>query len=373
MAEYRKQHYVPQSFLKPFSQDGENLYVYNLKLKDTIKTPVNIKNLCQSKYFYSKDVEYEKIITSFEDEHHITLRKIIIDESFKSFTQMDFLNLFQFILFQYSRTQHSKTMASEMGEILSSPYLKKIWKSNDEFKNKDIDNYSITFPELYKRGMELAITGVEMILDLKPVLVKNKTNRKFIVSCAPLFLYNSIKLKNQSMTGFQSPGLQIFCPINENILLLLIDINYYKLKLNPNSTIILNNKSDVDSINKLQFFNCRENVFYSDENDRDYLKNLHGDIEGLMEDKYFKSRPLETIKKSDGSQNENILIENTIKYKLKLSFIKLNHTNNRILKNRFKKLSKSKTMVRLCRNEEISKKIVSRSSNDEYTFYENYV
>ncbi len=48
----KKQHYVPQIYLKGFSQDSSSIYEYNLARKKAIEKPVSIESVCSEKYLY---------------------------------------------------------------------------------------------------------------------------------------------------------------------------------------------------------------------------------------------------------------------------------------------------------------------------------
>jgi hypothetical protein len=63
-------------------------------------------------------------------------------------------------------------------------------------------------------------------------------------------------LKKYNTLGLQSPGLQIYCPLNQNIVFLLVDLEFYHIEFSKNQNgtgiIYVNKKSDIDAINKLQ-------------------------------------------------------------------------------------------------------------------------
>ena len=48
----KKQHYVPQTYLRGFSPDSTYIYEYNLKQGKPIPEPVSIESICREKFLY---------------------------------------------------------------------------------------------------------------------------------------------------------------------------------------------------------------------------------------------------------------------------------------------------------------------------------
>lgn len=48
----KNQHYIPQVYLKGFSEDSLTIYEYNYKKGQTIEEPVSIESICRKKYLY---------------------------------------------------------------------------------------------------------------------------------------------------------------------------------------------------------------------------------------------------------------------------------------------------------------------------------
>jgi hypothetical protein len=361
---HKKQHYVPKFYLKLFSQDGKHLWIYNLRSKDSFQVP--IKNLCYEKYFYAKNLEFEKALSRIEQKQAETLHKLVDTQDFANFGHEDFDHIRLFLLLQSSRTKDEKVISNKYTAIFVSNFVKPLMKSSEDLKRKGIteefiDSLEITFPTDHMLAMLVALTGVELISDLEPILIINKSNKNFICSDAPVVLYNYIKTENRSTKGLQFPGLQIFCPLNRDILLLLIDKNLYDLKRGTNSTIFINHDSDVDSINKLQLVNCLDSVFCSEKDDTDYARNLHLEVEDLIKEKEFKSDIVQTKQNDEGTYSEIVaLYQVDSNYVLNLSFIKLNKRNKRLFEHRYKELSKSSIPFHLCRNEEIVNRFDNR-------------
>ena len=228
-------------------------------------------------------------------------------------------------------------------------------QQDSELKEKGITSTYIDYAQIEKAhhlAMGAALMWTESIIDLFPIFLINKTGFPFITSDDPICLYNYVKLKKHPILGLQSSGLQIYCPLNQKIVFLLIDKYCYHIALDDvrkaDSTIYVTKKSDVDAINKLQILNCTENAVFSSQKHEQYLKELYPQTYGKHirdvhweADTYFTERPLH----SKVSAN----------YRLNLSFIRLNHEKNKQLKWIINRTKKTGASIEICRNQEISR------------------
>ena len=263
MVEYKKQHYVSKFYLRQFSHDGKTVYVYNIYHKKAFR--MNITNVCQEKYFYCDTPKPEQILGKIEEKQDKIMKKII-EKSTVTFLETEerfYLQLF--VLMQYTRTKESKDFADRYINTFFDEHFKPLMKQSDDLIEKGvkpelIDSLKIEIERPHLRTMAIAMMGAELIIDLLPVLILNQTDNNFITSDSPVCLYNYITSKNHGMLGFQSPGLQIFCPLNEKTLLLLVDPKLYYLDLDENSIIHVKEPSDIDAINKRILFKLIGNV-----------------------------------------------------------------------------------------------------------------
>lgn len=355
MVEYKKQHYVPQFYLRQFSHDGKKVYVYNLSHKKAFLVKIN--NICQEGFFYCDDSELEKSLGKIEVKQARVIAEVIRKSNVSSIKTKDNFYLLLFILMQYSRTKKSKEHADDCINAIFDTHLKPLMKESNDLIDKGIrpefiDSLKLEVERPHLIGMYPAMLGVDLIRDLGMVLIHNLTDLNFITSDAPCCLYNYIK--SPSMLGFQSPGLLIFCPLNDKMLLLLFDPELYHLKLNEESIIPVRKPSDIDAINKLQIHNCSENLIFSEKEDENHLNQLHGDIENKLNKCSTESISVSEKYLGNGEYAEiTNLYRTPIDYTLKLSFLKLNHSNNRRIKGGIRKLKKSGEPITPCRGREI--------------------
>lgn len=79
MAENKKQHYVPKTYLKHFSS-GKVFSVLNIS-DDEIHENVPYASQCYEDYFYGKNLEWEKRLNSMESQWGKVLDKICRGEN----------------------------------------------------------------------------------------------------------------------------------------------------------------------------------------------------------------------------------------------------------------------------------------------------
>ncbi len=240
MPVYKRQHFVPQFYLRYFSNDN-CIQVYNLKTKT--RNSMNCKEICSKDYFYSRMSETERAFSHFEGEGNRLISNIIKENNLSTLTQDDYCILLFFLVFQYSRTLRGKQEAEQFFNGFHNHIFRSFINLNIEnFRREGIEKDYLDKCSVAVNGPIHAFAmksimecGPFFIRDLTPILFKNHTSRDFIISDSPIVLYNSF-FNNpnghflypfSSTTGLQSPGLQIFWPLNPSLMMVLYDNNFY--------------------------------------------------------------------------------------------------------------------------------------------------
>ena len=91
-----------------------------------------------------------------------------------------------------------------------------------------LDRFELRRDTANLESMEKALVDAPLISDLATRLLINETEKPFIASDSPTVFYNFLKLADLSMIGWQSPGLMLFLPLSEEIMLWLSDSQMYK-------------------------------------------------------------------------------------------------------------------------------------------------
>jgi len=338
MPAYKRQHYVPKIYLKNFTIDDQKIQAYNLKTKKF--NIVNCSEVCSRNYFYGQMPAIERSFSGVERECNRIMSNIIMGNDLSKITVEDYCLLLFFISFQYARTPRVKHEAEQHFNGISNYLFRSFIDSDIEnFKEKGIEKEDLEGWSLRINGpihafamKSLMERGPVLIKDLKPILFMNLTGKDFITSDNPIVLYNSFFNNPEGhflyplsgTNGLQSPGLQIFWPLDTKHMLVLYDENFYNFKVESNKCVRIYLEDDIDALNSLQFFSCSDNILFADQSQEENIRLLHSKYDGLIEREY---QLIDTIKrtKSNGQESE---IVNTytkdIDYKLVLSFMYFN-------------------------------------------------
>jgi hypothetical protein len=238
----------------------------------------------------------------------------------------------QAVLFQRSRTMAGRQKRKAPQNKLAKLYME-IAINNDssltekeKYEYRKLIQYVEANPQSYQ-GMEMtqSLQGIKYIIDLYPLLLINKTKYPFIFGDAPVVFYNSYQMNVtlRGVLGLLTPGLQIFYPISQYGILLLLDPEVYQVKKLKENHISVEMKNDVDKLNKLQLHNSLNVVYFPDYRHSDYLRGLwRQEKESLapLEDRFVEAPGFD----HDGNPIGNIVhvYEPLLPFRLKLSFLK---------------------------------------------------
>lgn len=302
MPENKNQHFIPQFYLKNFSTN-KTLGIYNLKTRSTYRR--SYRKICAKEYFYSKDTELEKLYGTLESRHSNVISELIMLQDLDKLPYEKFIDLLSFVTFQRSRANreklNSKIYVNSLTEVLKYAVSLDSKSGHTQITKDQIEDIKITWnAHKFKMGYEILL-GPLLISDLESCILLNRTDNNFIFSDEPVIFYNGcFNNTGYSVTGLQSPGLQIFCPINKYLILFLYDCRYYNL--NNMKKIELYSTEDVDFINRLQIFNAYETLFFTDDKDRDLIKKLHSQVEYLLENERNRMEMISSDNRKDESK-----------------------------------------------------------------------
>lgn len=167
-------------------------------------------------------------------------------------------------------------------------------------------------------------------------------------------------MKQGDLTGFQSPGLQISCPLNESLILLLLHNEAYKVFGECNSIVEITNENDVDSLNKMQILNALS-ILFIDSNEEEYVRRIHVANLSAKIEKHFVEKTVKTTPTLDGRREDIVLIHTEgIYYRIHFSFLKMDHHYNRRFKRRYKLTRRHSPVVLPYRNKELNDRMKYR-------------
>lgn len=254
-------HFVPQFYLRCFSADGGSIALHNLKSPRTIYK-ASIKSQCQKHHFYGKDDAGEKALANLEGYVATLLREIV--ESKKAFTPFSFqhIHLVFYIATQYARTLDAEHVVNDYTDAFWKSYLKR--KLAAEGEKQNLETVRIVNTNAIFKVMSVYMQAYPLLLDLKQLILVNRTKNGFITSDTPVVFYNQYleDRKPMSNTGMQSAGLQIMFPVTPQVYLILCDPFPYGTGRRRLETIEVTADSDVEQLNRLQLLSAWENVYF---------------------------------------------------------------------------------------------------------------
>lgn len=271
MSQNKKQHYVPQFYLKYFSENGKSVGNYLIS-SDKLIHDSPISNTAQKSYFYSKDkddLEIEKQLGLLEIRFSKILKKIVFSRHIpdKQNDPEGYVDMLLFFSVQIARTKYSADNSDKIANILLNPYIESNLNKSDLSEAKKIellqslDDYKIKLDVPNQIPLSNVPYFTNFLIDLKSSLFISTGKSQFISSDVPVVRYNYLarKLNYQgSGTGLSHKGLMLFLPLSPKIVLMLYDEKCYEFE----KKIHLKKLKDVRHINELIIKNAYENLFF---------------------------------------------------------------------------------------------------------------
>lgn len=269
--EYQYNHFVPQFYLRKFSNNKKNIGMYRLNTKEFIPNAA-IKSVGGRDFLYGKDGFLEKWFSKLETIWSKILGNIIENEEISNNSE-DYTYLLMFIYLSDIRT----AQVADYQNALLQEYSEFIIKNDKRFENSNLDPKKIeyTIPNLVNIEIMPNIINNSM-KDLYLFILKNNSEIDFITSDCPVVKYNLLFNERNYIRnyGYQQMGFQCFIPISNKLCLCLMDPIPYNIKCTDTSIINLNNSNLVFELNKLFVENSDEVIFFSERYDENSIKRL---------------------------------------------------------------------------------------------------
>lgn len=329
MPQKKKQHYVPQFYLKNFSEDKLRINAYLIKSREAKKQ--SIRKICYEDYFYSKNPNVELLLSHLENKQSQVIKKIINKEEVETLTIEEALHLFTFISIMRSRNLNYKLKMEKMinllYEIYMSTYPKEKLKENG-LEEGFYKKFKLKWDGMQTYTLLQGIISRSLLTDLDLILFINKTNKEFIISDNPIIFYNRAFFSdNENHLGAASPGLQIFVPLTPELMLMCYDFIYYQIKDKSSyGTKIITESSHIDSLNKLQFYSTnKKTIFYKSPKQMKNIEALHNKI-GKMPPKNHIDTDVRLIENRNNVTESIHYQGENIPFELNLDFINVDFT-----------------------------------------------
>lgn len=255
MAEKKNQHFVPQVYLRSFSSGKKCIDLF-VKSSRTYISGASISGQSSRPYFYGKDLDIEERFGYFETEYGKVLEKIL--SNINTLTNEDIHLLAMFLFLQWGRTEAAAIELTSTGTSLNQFIF-------NTFTDVDISKFAsvANFQKNLEMSLSLAVEMYETCRDLSYKFLINETSMDFITSDSPVSLYNQFHERIGRYTfAFGTIGTQIFFPLTPKLMFVLYDGICYKIGSRKSTTVVLNNSSDVQFLNRITYINANKVIYF---------------------------------------------------------------------------------------------------------------
>ena len=261
----KNQHYVPQFYLRNFSEDGHGIRTFNLSSGKVIPH-AKLKYQCSKDYFYGEDGSLEKALGGMETAFSLAFKKCLELNPKERNSNEDFYLLSMFVAVQYMRT---KKMIDVMEQFGKETYgtLAKLCIEVNKF-NVPLNQVKIETDKDFPRYvLRFGVLQQPLLMDLECVILENETKEDFVLSDNPIVFQNPLLEEHvkYNCNGMASRGLQIYFPLSPRRVICFYDYDAYKFA--GKNVIGLRSPKDIEQLNRLQFMNAEKNIYLKDDND----------------------------------------------------------------------------------------------------------
>jgi Txe/YoeB family toxin of Txe-Axe toxin-antitoxin module len=261
MAENKKQHFVPQFYLRNFSADAEKkkINIFHIASGKHIQN-ITIEDQAQKDYFYSSELDIEKALSSIEGIVANVIKDAFLREDAPKYLSAEYQALLSFCVTQHYRTLYA---ADEMDEHMDK-LAKSIFKHNAEVAPY-LDSVQIKLKEPARLSLGIAAFILPIAYDLRMKLIINESNLDFVTTDNPCVFVNpflGIKKTYGGRHGLASKGLIILLPLSPQYAIIVFDDYRYKVGGRKMKPVVVSDDKDITEINKLLFLNAHKNIFY---------------------------------------------------------------------------------------------------------------
>lgn len=271
----KMQHYVPQFYLRNFSnQQGEKYIIYCFDKLEDKEFSTDVGNIGGEKYFYDikkgEEQFLEKKLSELEPKFNKSIQNLIKYKKIDNISEYQRGILSFFIAVQYLRTKENREIIRDgIDQILER--LSK-YKLSESLKKEldDIDSgesiKSMHIQNLVTESKEF----VDIIFNMKWILYINKTDMPFYTSDNPVKPHNDLDRGPYGNLGLLSIGIQLHIPISPELCLIACDPTSYD---HHPAKYEITNKENIKFENGLQVFSSTRHIFSID-NDFSLAKEI---------------------------------------------------------------------------------------------------
>lgn len=247
MGDTKKQHFVPQSYLKRFSKNGKQIQVFDKVLKNSFSA--GIRDVAQESHFYtipdeiiSSDAKFSKIdrlifekaFIAYESELNLLIKVLITLPPGISIPRRVRESFSILVAIQLLRTKKHRNLIKEATEKFYEAIFQELVKVNfgeeatkytpkaaikEKYEGMIHSQYIFDFDNLAEMA-EIFYNHIWMV-------GINNSESPFYTSDNPVVMHTPFKNKIRGV-GIKSKGIEIAYPLSSQYILILADRDSYK-------------------------------------------------------------------------------------------------------------------------------------------------
>ncbi len=215
------QHYVPELYLKNFSENGRQIFVYDKVLQKSFSTSISSIASEQGFYDNSRNQSIENEICLIESRSGIIFKELIeslVSNQFSRIAEQQKSILLQFIWLQMNRTLESRIHFGSIqpylfSKLMDTPFVSDV---GEILSQSEVADHHIDFLSSLKEKP----AALEMLGGRNFIVVKNETQTDFLTSDEPVVRHCHWEIDPRIY--------EIFLPITSKFGIWIIPKNIYK-------------------------------------------------------------------------------------------------------------------------------------------------
>ena len=278
MARTKKQHIVPQCYLKRFSDDGEGIHAFDKFSRQVF--PAKIADVAQKRVFYDINPDLfemetdpqviEKFLSGLEGLYPAALDAIEASAHTDTITPDVREAIAFFIQLQVSRTREFRERMIEVFGAGEAAFRERA--ARDGFKGElpDLSHLAAFRPEHAATWQGILLGNPTVVMDLAAplldmiwILGANNTDELLYTSDNPVIRQAHKKSPLIGSGGWTAEGSEVQLPINPRLVLVLKERTFFAEQIPLDGKIVELNDDDVRYCNHLQVSNCWQQVYCS--------------------------------------------------------------------------------------------------------------
>jgi hypothetical protein len=277
----KKQHFVPQFYLRNFASDLDRKQLHLVNISRRISVfGAQLRGQSYRDYFYDREGRIESFLTMLESDAAAIVRRLVgghgYHESLDTLTAIS-----RFLVVQLRRT----TSAVQQADDMVDGFVKILFQH--QFTEEQLAGVRIRLTQGAALNTVLAFLTAPLLLDMRVAILSTDGALRLFASDNPAIFVNPFLAtkRGELGTGLAHAGLLVFLPISPGVAVILYDQNIYSIEKDGLNRVRRHRRADIEMLNELQYLSAFENIYFSDRDDAELI------LEGLARTQKRREKP----------------------------------------------------------------------------------